>query len=79
MFLKLRILFTLLSALCVAAIVPLGALLGWGYAAWGLLGAFLFFGLMLLCKQSQESQEEKEKKEETNATETDESGQEENK
>lgn len=79
MFLKLRIFFTILSALCVAAIVPLGGLLGWGYAAWGLLGAFLFFGLMLLCKQSQESQEEKEKKEEPPVTEIDENGQEKNK
>ena len=79
MFLKLRILFTLLSALCVAAIVPLGALLGWGYAAWGLLGAFLFFGLMLLCKQSQQFEEEKEEKDELELTEIDKNEQKENK
>lgn len=59
MFLKLRIVFTLLAALCLAAIVPAAV---WGGWLWlGILGggALLFFALMLLCKQSQEREEEK--------------------
>lgn len=56
MILKLQIFFTILAALCVGAIVPVGALCGWGIA--GIVGvcAMLFFGLTLLCKQSQPTQ-----------------------
>ena len=61
MFLYLRIIFSILSALCVAALVPLGALVGWAWAGACLLGTFLFFGLTLLCKQSQELKEESTK------------------
>ena len=60
---QLRIIFTILSALCVAALFPLGMTLGWEPAGYCLLGAFLFFGLMLLCKQSQEAKEAKAAKE----------------
>ncbi len=57
MFVKLRILFTILSALCLVAILPAAV---WGGWLWlGILGgcAFFFFALMLLCKQSQEKRE----------------------
>lgn len=52
MLLTLQILFTILSALCIGAFVPVGAFLGWGWAIGCALLAVLFFGLMLLCKQS---------------------------
>ncbi len=57
MFLKLRIFFTVLSALCLVAILPAAV---WGGPFWFAVcgcAALLFFGLMLLCKQSQEKQE----------------------
>ena len=53
----LRILFTVLSAACIAACLPVGSLAGWGYAAICAAGAFCFFALMLLCKQSQNNAE----------------------
>lgn len=52
MLLKLQILFTILSAICIAVIVPIGAFLSWSYAVVCILLALLFFGLMLLCKQA---------------------------
>lgn len=60
MYLKLRILFTVLAALCLASAIPVGIFFGFGWA--GLCGfcALLFFGVMLLCKQSQEMQESKD-------------------
>ncbi len=57
MFLKLRIIFTVLAALCLAVIIPAAV---WGGFLWfGICGgaALLFFALMLLCKQSQEHAE----------------------
>jgi len=57
MYLKLRIVFTILSAVCIAAVFPMGFLFDWPYAIAAALVALLFFGLMLLCKQSQENQE----------------------
>ncbi len=59
MYLKLRIIFTILSAICLAALAPLGFWLGAVGALGAGLGAALFFGLMLLCKQSQENNENK--------------------
>lgn len=56
----LRIIFTILAAICIAALIPLGALLGWAWVGYCFFGALLFFGLMLLCKQSQEIKELKE-------------------
>ena len=53
----LRILFTVLSAACIAAFLPVGSLASWGYAAICAAGAFCFFALMLLCKQSQNNAE----------------------
>ncbi|MBQ7323831.1 MAG: hypothetical protein IJW96_04635 [Clostridia bacterium] len=59
MFYKLRILFTILSAICLAALLPIGTF--WGLAGFiptALLAA-IFFVLMLLCKQEQEKREPK--------------------
>lgn len=59
MFLKLRVTFTILSAICLGLAIPLGVAI---HFIWALVlgaGALMFFGLMLLCKQSQLSQEEK--------------------
>ena len=52
MLLVLQITFTILSALCIAAFIPIGAWFGWGWAIGCALVAVLFFFLMLLCKQS---------------------------
>lgn len=57
MYKNLRIIFTILSAICLAAAIPLGMF--FDYVGWigSLIGAGIFFVLMLLCKQSQESAE----------------------
>ena len=62
MYKNLRIVFTILSAICLAAAIPLGIF--FGYVGWiaALIGAGIFFILMLLCKQSQEFAEDKAKK-----------------
>ena len=57
MFLKLRITFTILSAICLGLALPLGALLHYVWAIAMGLGAFLFYMLMMICKQEQERQE----------------------
>ena len=60
MYLKLRVFFTILSALCLGFAVTAGAI--WGYI-WAIvlgLAALLFFMVMLIFKQSQEKQEQKE-------------------
>ena len=59
MFLKLRIVFTILSALCLAFALTAGAI--WGFTLTILLGlgALLFFMSMLVCKHAQEEQERK--------------------
>ncbi len=65
MYLKLRILFTVLTALCLAAIGPIAVWFGWVwfFAVGGLTA--IFWLLMLVCKQKQEEAEAaKEKKEE---------------
>lgn len=56
---ELRIIFTIVCAVCIALLFPLGMIVGWAAAGICLLGAFLSFGLMTLCKQKQEEQEEK--------------------
>ena len=63
MFLKLRILFTILSAVCLAVVIPAGALFGnvWFFIFGG--GAGIFFLAMLLCKQKQEELEPTPKEE----------------
>ena len=58
MLVYLRIIFSILSAVCVGALIPIGAALGLPWALACLLGAGLFFLLMLMCKQSQEQKEQ---------------------
>ena len=59
----LRIIFTILCAVCIAALIPLGMFWGWAGVGYCIFGAVAFFVLMLLCKQTQELQELKEKNE----------------
>lgn len=57
MFLKLRVLFTILSAICIAFAITAGVV--WG-PIWTIilgLGAVMFFLLMKLFKQCQENEE----------------------
>ena len=56
----LRILFTILSAVCLAALPLVGIFGGMDFVAIPLLGAGVFFLLMLFCKNKQEQQEERE-------------------
>ena len=56
---NLRIIFTVITALFVAAVIPLGALYSWAWAGLCVIGGFLFFGLMLLCKQKQEENDKR--------------------
>ncbi len=60
MYKHLRIIFTILSAICIAAVIPVGALLGWSAAIYCALGALLFFLVMMICKQKQISSEDSE-------------------
>ena len=60
MFLKLRIFFTILSALCLGFALTAGALWGYHWIFILGLGALLFFMLMLICKRAQETKEQKE-------------------
>lgn len=57
MFLKLRIIFTILSAICLAAILPVGSFLDLYWAIGAAAAAGVFFFLMLICKQEQEKRE----------------------
>ena len=52
MLLFFQIFFTVLSAICVGAVVPLGIWLGWLWAGIAVLGAILCYVFMLLCKQT---------------------------
>lgn len=61
MLLFLQIALTILSALAVAAVIPLGAFLGWTWAIVCALLACLFYILMLLCKQARPHEQEQEK------------------
>ena len=72
MYLKLRIRFTILSALCVAAVVPLGAFLGWTWAGLSAVAAFCFYLVMRICKVNQEIQEAREARAELSDTATEE-------
>lgn len=60
----LRIIFTVISALCIAALVPLGMTLGWRWVGYCFFGALLSFAGMIFCKQSQELKELKKSNEE---------------
>lgn len=62
MYLKLRILFTILSVLCAVALFPIGTFFGLTAAIICFLVGALFAALMVLCKQKQEQQEANHKK-----------------
>lgn len=66
----LRILFTVISAVFIALVLPLGALLSWSWAGLCVIGALLFFGLMLLCKQKQEENEKRARHDDFSETES---------
>lgn len=57
MFLKLRIVFTILSAVCVAAVFPIGIFLDVIPAIVCAGAGVLFFLVMLFCKKKQEERE----------------------
>ena len=57
MYKTLRIIFTLLSALCVAVVIPVGALFGFEFSIGTAIGALVFFFGMLYSKQKQEELE----------------------
>lgn len=57
---KLRIIFTILSALCIAAAIPLGMFFDLPAVILCILGAIVFFGLMLICKKRAGVKEEQE-------------------
>ena len=57
MFLKLRITFTLLSAVCLAAVIPVGTFWDFIPAIFCVLLAAVFFFAMLFCKKQQEKRE----------------------
>lgn len=57
MFQTLRIIFTILSALCVAVVLPVGAFAGLTYALIFVALAFVFFVVMLFFKNKQEELE----------------------
>lgn len=61
MLLKLRILFTILSAVCIAAVFPVGAFFGFIWALVPVIAALAFYAVMLVCKNKQEEQENREK------------------
>jgi fatty acid desaturase len=66
MWLKFRIIFTIISVVCVAAVIPLGALLGWIWAGVAAVAAFLFYAMMLWCKSHQPTEPEDETSETQN-------------
>ena len=56
----LRIVFTILSALCLAALIPVGIFAGLTPALIVGVLALLFFGAMYVCKQAQLKTEQKD-------------------
>ena len=59
MFLKLRILFTVLAVVCTVLVLPVGTWLDLGWAIATIVLGVAFFIAMLLCKQQQEIEEGK--------------------
>ena len=57
MLVKLQIFFTILSAVCLAAVFPVGTFLNWLGALGCGIAAFLFFGAVILCKNIRERKE----------------------
>ena len=70
----LRIVFTVIAALCVAAIFPVGTLLHWIWAIGLAVVAVICTCLMLFCKRKMEEQEQKENPEPDFFTPKDENG-----
>ena len=66
MWLKGRIIFSILACIAVTCVIPFGALLSWTWAGIAGLSAFLFYALMIFCKnrQPQEQQADSEETEE---------------
>ena len=60
MFKNLRIFFTILAAICLAAILPASAFWSWVGVVICAVGAGFFYVLMLMCKDAQEKQEKKD-------------------
>ena len=60
MYKNLRIVFTILSAICLAVAIPLGIAFDFPGILCAAIGAGIFFLLMLICKQSQEAAERKQ-------------------
>lgn len=54
MYKVLRIIFTILSAICIAVVIPVGTLLGFDFAVYVVISAAVFFFAMLHFKQKQE-------------------------
>ena len=54
MFQTLRIIFTVLSAICIAVVIPVGAIGGIVAAVLCAVAAFVFFAVMLFFKRKQE-------------------------
>ena len=54
MLLRLRVIFTVISAVFLAAVFPVGIFLDWPWAVACALCAGLFFVLMWVCKKKQE-------------------------
>lgn len=76
MFLKLRIIFTILSAICAAAVLPVGTFLGLAWAITAALAAVAFFLIMLIFKQEQEKREPQPLEEPSNEEEEEKTGEE---
>ena len=57
MFKNLRITFTILAAICLAAILPVSAFWSWVGVVICAVGAGFFYVLMLMCKDAQEKRE----------------------
>lgn len=54
MYKTLRIIFTILSTICLTAVIPIGTILGFDFALGVVIGAIVFFFAMLHFKQKQE-------------------------
>ncbi|MBO5240777.1 MAG: hypothetical protein J6B56_05100 [Clostridia bacterium] len=75
MLLWLQITLTILSAICVALVLPLGVWLGFTPAIALALAAVMFFMLMKLCKQTREFREKTDEPKCEQQTESDENPQ----
>lgn len=65
MFAFLRIFCCILAALCVAAVIPVGAFFGFTSSVFCVLGACVFFVLTVFCKNEQEKRNPQASEEDT--------------